>query len=183
VSAVTAKQRLWPAALALAVAGCSTSGDSGKQKAGAAPRRAHGLGLEVSLPAGFSFAERDDALVLTGADGGAVTIRRAPVEPAMGKELCASAANRVELGMVALEPIQLAHGRGVVCSRIERAGPTAGWEARQAPVAIVAVFGNERQLWIARCGPGKGSLQDAESIRPACSEVLSGWRSSQGGGP
>jgi hypothetical protein len=182
VSAVTAKQRLYQAALALALAGCSSSGPSGgKDNAGAAPRKAQGLGLEVPLPAGFSFTERQDELVLAAADGGAVSIRRAPVQPAMGKEFCASAANRVELGLVTIEEVELARARGVLCSRIERAGPTAGWEAHQAPVAIVAVFGDDRQLWIAHCGPGKASLQDAESIRPACSEVLSGWSSSQGG--
>jgi hypothetical protein len=182
VSAVTAKQRLYQAAIALALAGCSTSGDGGG-KAGAAPRKAQGLGLEVPLPIGFSSTEREDELLLGMPDGAAVTIRRAPVQPAMGADLCASAAKRVELGMVTLEEVKLAGAHGVLCSRIERAGPTAGWEAHQSPVAIVAVFGDDKHLFIARCAPGKSSLQDAESIRPACSEVLAGWSASQGGGP
>ena len=185
MSAMKAKQRSWLAALIAVVgaAGCSSEEVGAQAQPGAAVRQAHGLGIEVPLPAGFSWTEKDDELALGTSDGAAITVRKAPVAPAMAQEFCASAAKRVELGLVTIEEVRQVGGRGVVCSRIERAGPTANWEAHQQPASLVAVFGDGGRLWIATCTPGRASLQDVESIRPACGEVLAGWRSLRGGAP
>lgn len=169
------------ASLVLGAAGCGSEEGGSHTRPGAVPRQAHGLGIEVPLPPGFSWTERDDEIAMSAADGGTITVRKAPIQPAMAREFCESAAKRAELGLVSIEQDRQVRGRGLVCSRVERAGPTANWEAHQRPVTLVSVFGEGSRLWIATCAPGRASLQDVESIRPACSQVLAGWRSLQGG--